>query len=331
MQFIDEAKIYIRSGDGGNGCVSFRREKYIPMGGPDGGDGGRGASIIFIANPHINTLSHFRFKRHFKAPSGEGGMGSNKHGKSAKDMYIEVPIGTQIFDETGSLLLFDLVDYGQEFKILNGGKGGLGNTHFKSSINQAPEKATKGIAGEEANIWLKLKLLSDVGLVGLPNAGKSTLLSKITSAKPKIADYPFTTLSPILGVVNISEEEFVVADIPGLIAGAHQGVGLGDKFLKHIERCGILIHIIDITTNDLIRDYNMIRNELKSYSDILSSKKEIICLNKSDLLNQEEIEERTKLMEDHTKNKIYIISAGASQGLKPLLKDVLVSIRNKEH
>ncbi len=330
MQFIDEAKIYIRSGDGGNGCVSFRREKYIPMGGPDGGDGGRGASIIFIANPHLNTLSHFRFKRHFKAPGGEGGMGSNKNGKAAKDMYIPVPVGTQIFDETGSLLLFDFTKKDQEFKILKGGKGGLGNTHFKSSVNQAPERSTKGIVGEEADVWLKLKLLSDVGLVGLPNAGKSTLLSKITSAKPKIADYPFTTLTPILGVVSVDDEEFVVADIPGLIEGAHEGHGLGDKFLKHIERCGLLIHLIDITSEDIIGDYDMICHELKEYSEILGDKKEIICLNKTDLLSEKEIDERTKSMEKHTKNKIYLISAGSSQGLKPLMKEALRAIKNKE-
>lgn len=328
MQFIDEAKIYIRSGDGGNGCVSFRREKYIPNGGPDGGDGGRGGSIIFVSNFHLNTLSHFRFKQHFKANHGEGGKGQNRYGKSADDLIIEVPVGTQIIDETANMLIFDFNKKDQEFKILKGGKGGLGNSHFKSSINQAPERATKGVEGEEMWVWLKLKLLSDAGLVGMPNAGKSTFLSKVTSAKPKIADYPFTTLTPGLGVVRVDDEEFVLADIPGLIEGAHEGTGLGDKFLKHIERCGVIIHLIDITSENIIDTYDTIRHELESYSELLAEKQEIICLNKSDLVDDEEAQEKQKLLATHTGKKVNLISAGSTIGVRDVVKETLMLIKD---
>jgi len=327
MQFIDEAKIFLKSGAGGNGCASFRREKYVEAGGPDGGDGGRGGSIIFVVNPHLNTLVDFRFKQHFKAQNGEGGKGSNCTGKSANDMIVEVPMGTQLFDETSNMLLFDFTKPDQEFKILKGGKGGLGNTHFKSSINQAPERTTKGEPGEEMWVWLKLKLLSDAGLVGFPNAGKSTFLSRVTSAKPKIADYPFTTLKPGLGVVSAGDEEFVLADIPGLIEGAHEGHGLGVKFLKHIERCGVIIHLIDITSEDVVDSYVTIRNELEAYSELLETKEEILCLNKCDLVDEEEILEKKKLLEKHTKKKVHVISAGSTEGLSDVLKETLQLIK----
>ncbi|MGV2432478.1 MAG UNVERIFIED_CONTAM: GTPase ObgE [Rickettsiaceae bacterium] len=329
MQFIDEAKIYLKSGDGGNGAVSFRREKYIDMGGPDGGDGGRGGSVIFIANSHINTLLHFRYSQHFKAQSGESGKGANRSGKSADDLFLEVPVGTQIFSESGNLL-YDFTKDGEEFVILKGGKGGLGNAHFKSSINQAPTRRTSGEPGEELAIWLKLKLISDAGLIGLPNAGKSTFLSRVTSAKPKIADYPFTTLSPGLGVVYVDEEEFVLADLPGLIEGAHEGVGLGDRFLKHIERCRILIHLIDATGEEIAKDYITIRGELEAYSELLEDKLEIICLNKCDMLDEETLKAKLKELQKITKNKIFQISAYTNSGLKEVCKYTLQCIKDSE-
>lgn len=328
MQFIDETKIYLKSGKGGNGCVSFRREKYIANGGPDGGDGGRGASIIFLSNPHLNTLLHFRFKQHFKASNGQDGMGKNRYGKSAEDMIIEVPVGTQIFDETSSMVIYDFTKPYEEFKILPGGKGGLGNSHFKSSINQAPERTTKGEEGQELVVLLKLKLLSDAGLVGLPNAGKSSFLSVVTSAKPKIADYPFTTLSPGLGVVRVDEEEFVLADIPGLIEGAHLGSGLGDKFLKHIERCGVLIHLIDSTSENVALVYDTVRHELESYSQALGEKKEIICLNKIDLISEEEAAEKKLILEKHTNKKISLISTATQHGIKNVIKETLKLVKD---
>ncbi len=304
MQFIDEAKIYLKAGDGGNGCVSFRREKYVDMGGPDGGDGGRGSSIIFESNIHLNTLLHFRYQQHFKAGNGEGGKGANRRGKSAETLVLQVPVGTQIFSEDG-LLLHDFTENEQRWEILEGGKGGLGNSHFKSSINQAPTRRTDGEKGEELWVWLKLKLLSDVGLVGLPNAGKSTFLASTTAAKPKIANYPFTTLSPNLGVVYINEEEFVIADIPGLIEGASEGHGLGDKFLKHIERCRVLIHLIDGSSEDVEADYNIIKGELEAYSELLKDKTEIICLNKCDILSEEEIQDKVRKLEEVANHGLY--------------------------
>ena len=327
MQFIDEAKIYLKAGDGGHGCVSFRREKYQDMGGPDGGDGGRGSSIIFMSNPHLNTLLNFRFKQHFKGESGEHGKGANKTGKSRSPLILEVPIGTQIFTEDG-LLLYDFTKAHEQFEILKGGKGGLGNTHFKSSINQAPRRRTDGEAGEELDVWLKLKLLSDAGLVGLPNAGKSTFLASVSSAKPKIADYFFTTLKPGLGVVYVGEEEFVLADIPGLIEGAHQGHGLGDKFLKHIERCGVIIHLIDCTAENVVETYETIRNELISYSELLQDKPEIICLNKIDAIDEEEAESKVKILEKHAQKKIYKISTFTRKGMNVVTKLALQLIKD---
>lgn len=327
MQFIDEAKIYIKAGNGGHGAVSFRRERYIERGGPDGGDGGDGGSVIFRSNSHLNTLLQFRFKKHFKADNGEQGKGYNKTGKSRDPLILEVPMGTQIFSEDGLLLIYDFTEENEEFEIITGGKGGLGNSHFKSSTNQAPRKRIDGTVGEEMEVSLKLKLLSDAGLVGLPNVGKSTFLSRTTSAKPKIADYHFTTLKPGLGVVYVSEEEFVLADIPGLIEGAHQGSGLGDRFLKHIERCGVLIHVIDATHEDIKQDYLTIREELESYSPLLKDKKEIICLNKIDSITEEELQEQLAILKKLTGQKIYPISGYTGNGVEIVLKKTLETIK----
>lgn len=327
MQFIDEAKIYIKAGNGGHGAVSFRREKYIERGGPDGGDGGRGGSIIFKSNSHLNTLIKFRFKKHFKADNGEQGKGYNKTGKSRDPLILEVPVGTQIFSEDGNLLIYDFVKDQEEFEIIKGGKGGLGNSHFKSSTNQAPRKRTDGEIGEEMDVALKMKLLSDAGLVGLPNVGKSTFLSVSTSAKPKIADYHFTTLKPGLGVVYVSDEEFVLADIPGLIKGAHEGSGLGDRFLKHIERCGVLIHVIDATHEDVEADYKTIRNELESYSPLLKEKYEILCINKTDSVSEEELKEKIQILANLTNKKIYPISGYTKAGVDVVLKKTLEAVK----
>lgn len=302
MNFIDEVKIIVKAGDGGNGCISFRREKYVDMGGPDGGDGGKGGNIIIQADANLNTLINFRYKQHFKAQSGKNGSSANKTGKSGEDLILYVPLGTQIFTEN-NILLHDLLDENSNFIVAKGGIGGVGNTRFKSSKNQAPYRKTNGEEGEELSVYLKLKLLSDVGLVGLPNAGKSTFLSRATSARPKIADYPFTTLSPMLGVCYLNEKEFVIADIPGLIEGAHQGIGLGDKFLKHIERCNVLIHLIDITSNDIIKDYEIIKNELISYSSFMQSKEVIICLNKCDSIADEDIYSKIKKLQNYLHKK----------------------------
>ncbi|RYE06272.1 MAG: GTPase ObgE [Rickettsiaceae bacterium] len=330
MHFIDEAKIYLKAGDGGNGCVSFRRDKYEDMGGPDGGDGGKGSSVIFQSNSHINTLLNYRYKQHFKGENGEQGKGANRSGKSKASMILEVPVGAQIFTEEG-LLLYDFVNDEQQFEVLKGGRGGLGNVHFKSSINQAPKRKTSGETGQELWVWIKLKLLSDVGLIGFPNAGKSTFLAATTLAKPKIADYPFTTLSPGLGVVYVGEEEFVLADIPGLIEGANSGRGLGDRFLKHIERCKVLIHLIDATSDDVLQSYSIIRSELESYSSELKNKIEIVCLNKCDLLSKEEIFNKTTILSNYTNNKVFNISTYTKSNLHDVLKLALERLKNHEN
>ncbi len=327
MNFIDEVKIYLKAGNGGNGAVSFHQEKYIDMGGPDGGNGGCGGSIIFESNSHLNTLINFRHKLHFKAENGENGKSSNRSGKSKHALVIQVPVGTQILSEHNDVLLYDFISDKQTFEIIKGGKGGLGNSHFKSSTNQAPRSKTEGTVGEEIWVSLQLKLLSDVGLIGLPNAGKSTFLAATTSAKPKIADYPFTTLSPNFGVVYVDSEEFVMADIPGLIAGAHLGHGLGDKFLKHIERCNVLIHLISITSDNLTADYKNIRNELESYSRLLKNKTEIICLNKCDILLKEEIEDKIMELQKITNKEIFVISAYRRTGLNKIIKTVFENIK----
>ena len=284
MKFLDQAKIFIKAGDGGSGSASFRREKFIEFGGPDGGDGGKGGSVILSSDNNLNTLIDFRYQQHFKAERGKGGKGKNKTGKNGSDLILKVPTGTQVFEEDNNTLIFDFINVDQTFVVANGGKGGLGNTRFKSSINRAPRKTTKGQLGEEFWIWLQLKTIADIGIVGMPNAGKSSLLSVLTKAKPKIANYQFTTINPNLGVTNYDDKELTLADIPGLIEGAHEGVGLGDKFLRHIERCKNILHLIDINQVNLVKCYLQVRKELKKYSNKLIKKKEIVVLNKTDLI-----------------------------------------------
>ncbi len=300
MKFLDQVKIFVKAGDGGSGSASMRREKFIEFGGPDGGDGGNGASIILKAERNLNTLIDYRYTQHFKAEKGQNGMNKNKTGKNGKDLFLKVPIGTQIFEEDNKTLLFDFKNEKEEFVVANGGKGGLGNTNFKSSTNRAPRKFTKGTLGEEYWLWLQLKTIADVGIVGLPNAGKSSLLAAITNANPKIANYKFTTLNPNLGVAVYDSCEITLADIPGLIEGAHEGVGLGIKFLKHIERCKTLLHMIDITEENLESSYNQIKKELGNYSKELLKKKEVIVLNKVDLLDKQSAD---KIFKNFSKNK----------------------------
>ncbi len=284
MKFLDQVKIYVKAGNGGDGSPSFRREKFIEYGGPDGGDGGKGGSIILKSERNLNTLIDYRYQQHHKAERGENGMGQNRTGKSGEDLILKVPIGTQVFEEDNKTLIYDFIKTGEEFVAATGGKGGLGNTRFKSSTNRAPRKFTKGTIGEEFTIWLQLKTIADIGIIGLPNAGKSSLLASITNANPKIANYQFTTLNPNLGVASYDDKEITIADIPGLIEGAHQGTGLGTQFLKHIERCKTILHMIDITINDIEKAYNQVKNELFSYSPDLIKKKELIVLNKIDLV-----------------------------------------------
>lgn len=335
MQFIDEAVITIKAGNGGNGAISFRRAKYTPKGGPDGGDGGKGGNIIISCVDNINTLLDFKYKKNFEAQNGENGHGSNMHGKDGKDLVINIPKGTQVYfgeeDKDG----LDFTEAGQNVVIAKGGNGGFGNTYFKSSVNQAPRRANPGQIGEEFTLFLKLKLLSDVGLLGLPNAGKSTFLSVATQAKPKIAGYPFTTLEPQLGVAKIDDYDFVIADLPGLIEGASKGKGLGDRFLKHTERCGVLLHLIDVNSDDVVRDYKTIRKELKEYSSKLSKKNEIIGLSKCDLLDKEEIEKKKSLLEKEVKKdtKIFVISSATRTGIVDILREIkkeVIQFRNKK-
>ena len=291
MKFLDQVKIYVKAGDGGNGSPSFRREKFIEYGGPDGGDGGKGGSVILKSEQNLNTLIDYRYQQHHKAERGENGMGQNRTGKGGEDLILKVPLGTQVFEEDNKTLIYDFIKSGEKFIAAAGGKGGLGNTRFKSSTNRAPKKFTKGTLGEEFTIWLQLKTIADIGIIGLPNAGKSSLLASITNANPKIANYQFTTLNPNLGVASYDDKEITIADIPGLIEGAHEGIGLGVQFLKHIERCKTLVHLIDITNNDLEKAYHQIKNELKSYSPDLLKKKELIVLNKIDLIDDELVKE----------------------------------------
>jgi GTPase len=331
MKFLDEAKIYIRSGNGGNGCISFRREKFMPDGGPDGGNGGRGGSVIAECVPALNTLIDLRYQQHFKAKKGQNGMGSSCTGASADDLTIQLPVGTQIFEEDRETLLADLTHVGQRVVLADGGKGGIGNEAFKSSTNRAPRQSTPGEEGQEKWLWLRLKLMSDAGLLGLPNAGKSTFLAAVSRAKPKIADYPFTTLNPQLGVVYIDNKEFVLADIPGLIEGAHEGVGLGTRFLGHVERAGILLHLIDGTQDDVATAYKTIRKELKAYDAELAKTKEIIALNKCDALLPEEIEEKTAALKKASKKKIWPISAVTGDGVKPVLREMMKAVEEKKN
>ena len=289
MKFLDQVKIYIKAGDGGSGSPSFRREKFIEFGGPDGGDGGKGGSVILKSERNLNTLIDFRYQQHFKAKRGGDGKGKNQTGRGGENLYLKVPVGTQVFEEDNKTLIFDFKEENEEYVVAVGGKGGFGNTRFKSSTNRAPKKFTKGTKGEDYWIWLQLKTIADIGIIGLPNAGKSSLLAAITSATPKIANYKFTTLNPNLGVAVYDDKEITLADIPGLIEGAHEGVGLGIKFLKHIERCKSLLHMIDITEGDLKKSYSQVRKELKNYSKDLLKKNEIVVLNKIDLLDDKEV------------------------------------------
>ncbi len=322
MKFLDQCKIYLRSGNGGPGCMSFRREKYIEFGGPDGGNGGRGGSVHFEAVDGLNTLIDFRYRQHFKAQSGQNGMGQNRSGASGKDLVIKVPVGTQIFDDTRENLIADFTEVGQTVTLLEGGQGGAGNSNFKSSVNRAPRRTTPGTEGQELWVWLRLKLIADAGLVGLPNAGKSTFLAASSRARPKIADYPFTTLVPQLGVVNIDDSEFVLADIPGLIKGAHEGTGLGDRFLGHVERCGLLLHLIDGYSESVVKNYRIIRTELEAYDADLATRKEFIGLNKSDSLTDEQIRKKVASLKRVTKSPIFILSAATGDGVKALLRAI---------
>ena len=308
MKFLDQVKIFVKAGDGGSGSPSFRREKFIEFGGPDGGDGGKGGSVILKSERNLNTLIDYRYQQHFKAKRGEDGKGKNQTGKGGKDLFLSVPIGTQVFEEDNKTLIFDFKKEKDEFTVAIGGKGGFGNTKFKSSTNRAPRKFTKGTKGEEFWIWLQLKTIADIGIIGLPNAGKSSLLGSITSANPKIANYKFTTINPNLGVAIYDEKEITLADIPGLIEGAHRGVGLGIKFLKHVERCKTLLHLIDISDDDLIKSYKQIRRELGEYSKELLRKKEIIVLNKIDLLSKEDLKIKKKKFEEKLRKKIIELS-----------------------
>ena len=308
MKFLDQVKIYIKAGNGGDGSPSFRREKFIEFGGPDGGDGGKGGSVILKAEQNLNTLIDFRYQQHHKANRGENGAGQNRTGKSGEDLILKVPLGTQVFEEDNKTLIYDFTKISEEFIAAAGGKGGLGNTRFKSSTNRAPRKFTKGTQGEEFTIWLQLKTIADIGIIGLPNAGKSSLLASVTNANPKIANYQFTTLNPNLGVASYDDKEITIADIPGLVEGAHKGTGLGIQFLKHIERCKSLLHLIDITSEDLKKSYQQVKNELKKYSNKLTKKKELIVLNKIDLIDEKELNHIVKDFKKNTKSEVIAVS-----------------------
>ena len=308
MKFLDQVKIYVKAGNGGDGSPSFRREKFIEYGGPDGGDGGSGGSVILKSEQNLNTLIDYRYQQHHKAKRGENGSGQNRTGKGGEDLILKVPLGTQVFEEDNKTLIYDFTKIGEEFIAASGGRGGLGNTRFKSSTNRAPRKYTKGTLGEEFTIWLQLKTIADIGIIGLPNAGKSSLLAAITNANPKIANYQFTTLNPNLGVASYDDKEITIADIPGLVEGAHKGTGLGIQFLKHIERCKSLLHMIDVTNDDLKKSYKQIKNELKKYSAKLSKKKELVVLNKVDLIGNNEVKKIIKEFSKNTKSEVITLS-----------------------
>ena len=323
MKFLDQVKIFVKAGDGGSGSPSFRREKFIEFGGPDGGDGGKGGSVILKSERNLNTLIDYRYQQHFKAQRGEDGKGKKMTGKGGENLYLKVPIGTQVFEEDNKTLIYDFRKNNDEFVVASGGKGGFGNTKFKSSTNRAPKKFTKGIKGEEFRIWLQLKTIADIGIIGLPNAGKSSLLASMTSATPKIANYKFTTLNPNLGVAVYDDKEITLADIPGLIEGAHSGVGLGIKFLKHIERCKTLLHLIDINEEDLVSSYKQVRNELKSYGNELIKKKEIIVFNKIDLLQKKNIDKKVKDFEIKIKKKTFKMSTIQSRSVSNIKSELI--------
>lgn len=322
MKFLDQAKVYIRSGNGGAGSVSFRREKFLEFGGPDGGDGGRGGDVWAIAVDGLNTLIDYRYQQHFKAKTGMHGMGRNMTGAKGADSILKVPVGTQIFEEDNETLICDLTEIGQKFRLAKGGNGGFGNLHFTTSTNRAPRRANPGLEGEERTIWLRLKLIADGGLVGLPNAGKSTFLAAVTAAKPKIADYPFTTLHPNLGVARIDAREFVLADIPGLIEGAHEGIGIGDRFLGHVERCRVLLHLVSAQEDDVAKAYTTIRGELEAYGHGLCDKPEIVALSQVDILDDKTTAQKIKELEKASGQSVIAFSAVSHQGLDNTLRAV---------
>ncbi|QJE74067.1 GTPase ObgE [Aerophototrophica crusticola] len=327
MKFLDQCKIFLKSGDGGPGAVAFRREKFIEHGGPNGGNGGRGGDVVIVAVEGLNTLIDYRYQQHFKAERGGHGMGKSRSGAHGQDMVLRVPVGTQVLDEDQETVLADLTEEGQRVVLLKGGDGGFGNEHFKTSTNRAPRHSTPGWPGAERWVWLRLKLIADAGLVGLPNAGKSTFLAAVSRARPKIADYPFTTLVPNLGVVKAGEEEFVLADIPGLIEGAHEGRGIGTRFLGHVERTRVLLHLVDGTQEDVQLAYRTIRRELKLYGGGLADKPEVLCLNKVDALTPEEVElKRTKLRRS-AKRPVYLLSGAAGEGVQEVLYALLEHIK----
>ena len=323
MKFLDEAKVYIASGAGGNGCISFRREKFIEFGGPNGGDGGKGGNVVVEAVNGLNTLIDYRYQQHFKAQRGGNGMGQDRAGANGKDVVLKVPIGTQVYEEDGETLIADLTEVAQRVTISKGGNGGFGNAHFKSSTNRAPRHANPGQPGEERTIRLRLKLIADAGLIGLPNAGKSTFLAAVSAAKPKIADYPFTTLHPQLGVVKVDEREFVLADLPGLIEGAHEGTGLGDRFLGHTERCRVLLHLVDGTAEDAGAAYRTVRAELEAYGQGLIDKPEIVALSKADAMTKEAIKAQTAKLKKACKKTPLVLSAQSGEGVQGVLRTLL--------
>ncbi len=328
MKFLDQAKVYIRSGDGGAGSVSFRREKYLEFGGPDGGDGGRGGDVWIEAVEGLNTLIDYRYQQHFRAKTGVHGMGRNKTGAKGADVTLKVPVGTQVFAEDNETLIFDLTEIGERFCIAKGGNGGFGNQHFKSSTNQAPRRANPGLPGEELTIWLRLKLIADAGLVGLPNAGKSTFLATVTAAKPKIADYPFTTLHPNLGVVRVDAREFVLADIPGLIEGAHEGVGIGDRFLGHVERTKVLLHLVSAREEDPVEAYRTVRGELEAYGHGLTDKPEILALSQADLLDDDGRKKQLAALKKAAGKAPLLLSAATGKGVQDVLRALFAAVED---
>ncbi len=330
MKFLDQAKVFIKSGNGGGGAVSFRREKYIEFGGPNGGNGGRGGDVWVECVDGLNTLIDYRYQQHYKAVTGTGGMGKDRTGPNGEDAVLRVPAGTQVFEEDNKTLIADLTRVGQKIKLLSGGNGGFGNAHFKTSSNQAPRHANPGQEGEEKWVWLRLKLIADAGLVGLPNAGKSTFLSAVSAANPKIADYPFTTLHPNLGVVRIADRDFVLADIPGLIEGAHEGAGIGDRFLGHVERCATNVHLIDGTEQDVVKAYKTIRAELEAYGHGLTEKPEIVVLNKIDALTKDVVEEKLAQLGSIVPGKLLAASSASHKGIEQVLFAIVAMLDKRK-
>jgi GTPase len=327
MQFLDEAKVFVRAGNGGSGCVSFRREKFIEFGGPNGGDGGKGGDVIVECVANLNTLLDFRYQQHFKAKKGGNGMGQNRTGAGGADVVLKVPPGTQILDEDGETLIADLTEPGQRIVLLEGGNGGFGNTKFKTSTNRAPRRANPGQPGEEMYIWLRLKLIGDAGIIGLPNAGKSTFLATVSAAKPKIADYPFTTLIPNLGVVRIDGFDFVLADIPGLIEGAHEGAGIGDRFLGHVERTAVLLHLVDATGEEPVEAYEIVRGEVEAYGAGLGEKPEVLVLSKADAVEKDEIKKKARALKKASGVTPLIVSAATGEGVQEVLRALATKIK----